>query len=107
MLRELKRWAIAKRGRDLKRSVAGQKVDTLRLRREEGKMTREWERRDDRITEPDHENTKLRVSLQEVVEAQVRQARSMQELLKQSDDRGRLPLFFCPHMRRESVFRPG
>ena len=89
MLRELKRWAIAKRGGDLKGFVAGQKADILRLR-EEWKTIRGWEHRDDRIAKLDHENTKLRVFLQETLEAQVRRARSMQERLKPTDDRGRI-----------------
>jgi len=40
-------------------SVARQKADILRLRGEEGKIIKEWKRRDERIAEPDHENTNL------------------------------------------------
>ena len=38
MLRELKRWAILRRGGDLKGSVARQEANILRLRGGEGKM---------------------------------------------------------------------
>ena len=54
------RWAIAERGGDPKGFVAMQKADILRLR-EEWKMIREWEHRDDQIAKLDHENTKLLV----------------------------------------------
>ena len=65
---------------DLKELVSKQKADTLRL---EEKLIGECRYRDDRITKLEQENAKLRGSLQEM-EVQARQARSMQEQLKQT-----------------------
>ena len=66
--------------REQKGLVANQKADILRL---EEKLVGECRYRDNRIAKLEQENAKLRGSLQEM-EAQARQARSMQEQLKQT-----------------------
>jgi len=96
ILRELKLGA----GGELRREVGvlqglvdRQRADMLKLRDSIEKPIGECECREDWTVKLDHENTKLRVSLQEAFEVQDRQARSMQERLEQTDDRGR---FSCP-----------
>jgi len=80
---------------DLKGLVDRQRAGMLKLRDSIEKPIGECERREDWTVKLDHENTKLRVSLnlREAFEVQDRQARSMQERLEQTDDRGR---FSCP-----------
>jgi len=60
-----------------------------RHRENEENLIGECECRDDQTVKLDHENTKLRVSLQEALEVQDKQARLMQVRLEQTDDRDR------------------
>jgi len=67
---------------DPKGPPAKQKADIQRLREE---LMGECRRKDDRIAKLEQENAKLRGFSQEAMEAQARQARVMQEQLKQTE----------------------
>ena len=62
------------------------KGEVLRLRGEEARLMGKCRRRDDRIARLEYVNAEMRGSWQEAMEAQARQARAMQERLKQTEE---------------------
>ena len=79
-------WRLRREIGDLKGQLEKQKVEIAKLRDAEEKLRGKIERREDRISELDHELDKTRKSWQESDKVHARQAQGMQERLKRTEE---------------------